>query len=162
MSNANRTYWSDKVARGEPIITRFLYQITGTKTISQLEGNASYPSFDAISTQAKIDTFLGTTSEFNYLAFDATSMGTDTWGAIIDMQGQVASLLYVQVMLSSGTGGVTTVFNKMAPLSTLTNTTNQSECALGANGNVALKFLSTGLDSVAAGFIEVTLAWRAN
>ena len=98
------TYSSDKLERGEAIMTRLIYEITGAKTIKDRAANAALLLFDAASSQAQIDNFLGTTTEFVYnTAFGSTAMGIDAIGGVIDMGGQMDSLESLTIVLRSGT-----------------------------------------------------------
>ncbi len=115
-------------------------------------------------TQALIDAHLGTSDEFTAAQFDATSMGADAQGIIIDMGGQVDDLVYVVARCYSGTAGATLVERAMKESSTLTDSTLQSECALGADGNVAVKLdwgNSPDFDGLTAGQVVLEVYWRA-
>lgn len=159
-------YWNPELELGQCIETKFIFKITGAKTVACQTGNAVvYTSADAIAAQSTIDNFLGTptgtTSEFNYLAFDATSLGTAALGFICNMNGQVDKLVCVRVSVNSGTAGVTQAVKCLVPVTTLTNTSLATQFAKGANGNVAGKIVVTGLDGFTSGVITLTLFWRS-
>ena len=152
------TYWSDKVQRGEPLITKFSFKITAAKTVFDQTKNAVMTFWDALASQAVVDTFLGTTSEFVYTLFGSTAMGTDAFGGIIDFGGEVKELVKVNVKLRSGTNFGTLVENESYPVSAILDAL-EMQCALGANGNVGFHSVLTGVDILTSGSIEVTVYW---
>lgn len=159
-------YWNPELEMGQVVETKFIFNITGAKAVKSLTGNAVvYTAADAIAAQSTIDTFLGTptgtTSEFNYLAFDATSMGTAALAFICNMNGQVGKLVCVRASVNSGTAGVTQAVKCLVPASALTNTSLSTQFALGANGNVAGRIVVTGLDGFTSGTVALTLFWRS-
>lgn len=158
-------YWNDAVEQGQPVETKLFLSIAGTGsavTLTSLSGPAVFPITDAAPTQATIDAFLGTTGEIDLLAFDSTAIATDTFGVIVNMGGQVKDLIAARVESNSGTAGVTEVVNVMLPTAAgLTDSTNASELAKGANGNVALRSVMTGFDALTGGVITITLYWMS-
>ena len=153
-------YWNDKLGRGEPHVTKLLYKITGAGTFTALEGNASLVSEGAI-TDAAIAAFLGETdSPFAAAAFDATAMGNDIIGGVVDFSGQVKELIGMKAVCLGVTTAVTV---GCAASADMTASTLQTECAM-KNGNVAWKANfgnSPDFDGLTAGLIEVTLYWRS-
>jgi len=80
-------FWNDKHGKTQPRTMDFTYQITAAKTVSPIpQGADSFVFFDAI-TQAQIDSYLGVANDFNYLIWDSTSMGADTFSGIVRMSG---------------------------------------------------------------------------
>jgi hypothetical protein len=155
-------YYSDTVESGQFVETKFLFSVATGGVLTPLNAaGACYTTAGAIGTQSTIDTFLGTTSEFNYLAFDATSLGTDAEGFIINMGGQVDKLVGVRIISNAGTAGVTVVENFVAASASLTNTTLSTQWAKGADGNVAGRYVGSGFDSLNGTLLEVTLYWYA-
>ena len=153
---------------GKPVhCTRLVFDITGAVTQSPvpIDDSRALNGFAAGAfTQAIIDAHLGTSSEFTAAQFDATSMGADAQGIIVDMGGQVDELYYVVARCYSGTAGATLVERMFEDSSTLTDSTLASECALGANGNVGIKIdwgNSPDFDALTAGFVVVELYWRS-
>lgn len=145
-------YWQEKVGKTNPHVLQCCFQITGAKTVSQIPmGQPVLTSFDAISAQSTIDDFLGTSSEFNYLAFDATSMGTDAFACIVDLNRQAASLVYAEAVLDDGTN----VRRAVPAVATLTNTSLTSQAAAGSSGNLAARMILTGLDAATSGIVVV-------
>lgn len=154
--------YNEAFGKGPHCLT-LVWTITGAKTVASRPlgmAPAVLPVFDAIATQSVIDTFLGTTSEFDYLAFDATSMGTDAMGCIVNMKGQAADLIYVDALLSTST---TTIVQKQAlKSSTLTATSLTTEAAVGANGNIAFKLIwANSYDGLTSGMIRVNIYFVA-
>lgn len=156
--------YQDKFGKSQPRVLYFNWKITGAKTVVALPVSAPVlTAYDAIAAQSTIDNFLGTTSEFNVLAFDATSMGTDAFAFLVPMAGQGARLDGFSVRVFSGTGSAT-VYSVGTWNNGLTNTTLETACALGTGGNLAVKcsFAQAGaFDSLTSGFIEAHVYWSA-
>ncbi len=156
--------YQDKFGKTQPRELILNWKITAGVTVVGLPlGAPVLTTFGAIAAQATIDSFLGTTSEFDYLAFDATSMGADGMGVIINMAGQAARLDGFKITAYSGTGGAT-LYSAGAWNNGIAATTLQTACALGANGNIALKvsFNQSGnFDALTSGFINATIYWSA-
>jgi hypothetical protein len=165
MSATSLMFWNDMALKGVPRVLRLEYKITAAKTVSpQPQSSVSYTTFDAIASQSVIDNFLGTTNEFLVAAFDATAMGADTFGGLVNMNGQAKVLTSFNARCYSGTGGATLVERSVVSSSTLTASTLVTECALGASGNLAFKvdFGNTpDFDALTSGLIVIELSWIA-
>ena len=152
-------------AAGRVQHSRLVFKITGavTQVSMPLDESRVLNAFGAV-TQASIDAHLGTSSEFTAAQYDATAMGADAQGLIIDMGGQADELSAVTARCYSGTAGATLVEQAFTPLSVLTDSTLQTECALGANGNIGIK-LNWGnvpdFDALTAGTVIIDIEWRA-
>ena len=148
-------------------VDRWQFAITGAVTVSPrpIDDASALVGFAAGAfTQALIDAHLGTSSEFTAAQFDATSMGNDAMGVILDMDGQCEELFSVTARCYSGTAGATLVERSFEDSSTLTDSTLQSECAKGANGNIGIKVdwgNTPDFDALTAGLIEIEVVWRA-
>ena len=157
-------YYNDKFGKTQARCLELVWEITGAVTISARPiGTPVLTAFGAIASQAVIDDFLGTSSEFDYLAFDATAMGADTMGCIINMSGQAAYVSHMEVICYSGTGGSTRV-ERAVKESSLTDSTLETALELGANGNIAFKvdFGNTpDFDALTAGLIVARIYWIA-
>lgn len=162
MSQTSLVYSNEKHAKTQPRVLRYRYDITGAKTsTAQPVGADAYLTYDAISAQSVIDGYLGTTNEFLVAAFDATAMGGDELGMIVNMKGQAAAVLGATLTLwaEAGTLGITLNSKYVA---TLTASTVENSCALGANGNIAVKFTGvTGLDAATDGYFTIDIHWIA-
>jgi hypothetical protein len=91
-------------------------------------------------------------------------MGADAQGIILDMAGQADDLVLVEASCYSGTAGATEVRIAMKKSSSLTDSTLQSECALGASGNIGIKLdwgNSPDFDGLTAGQVVLRVHWRA-
>lgn len=159
---------------GKTNLMQLQWAITTTKTVSPLpiSNSAVYTTFDAIASQSVIDNFLLTSSEFLVAAFDSTSMGTDTFGCLVKMNGltqastdttvgQCASVESMIVTVNSGTGGTTQTVNGVIASSSLTSTTNSTQIAVGADGDIAFRFISSGIDILTTGVITVNIFWTS-
>jgi len=143
--------------------TQLLYKITGTTagTSLPIDDARGLFSFAAI-TEATIDAHLGTTSEFTTAQFDSTAMGTDAFAAIVDMGKQCDELILVVARLHHGTEGTSLVTRTALGDSTLTDSTLDTECEIGASGNVAARIdFGNSLDGLSAGQIIIDIYWRA-
>jgi hypothetical protein len=154
--------------RGKGVhVSEFRFDITAAVTQSPLpiDDVSCLNGFAAAAfTQALIDAHLGTSSEFTAAQFDATSMGADAQGIIIDMGGQADELVYVECQCISGTEGTTTVNRRAKASSTLTDSTLATEAALGANGNIGVKVdwgNSPDFDGLTAGQVIIRVHWRS-
>lgn len=163
MADTGLFYWQEKLGKTQPRIAKFCLNITGAVTVAQVpQGQPILNTFSAIASQSVIDDFLGTSDEFDYLAFDATAMGADAQGLIVNMGGQVKSLIYGRATCYSGTAGATKVELIVQPSSALTASTLVTECALGASGNLAMKMdwgNTPDFDGLTSGLIVVEFAW---
>jgi hypothetical protein len=157
------TYWSDKLGKTMPRTLRLEFNITGAAASSLVTSGAPVlTTYGAFASQAVIDNFLGTTNEFLLAAFDATAMGADAFGGIIDMKGQCAKVTSMTAICYSGTGGATKVENCVQAVSPLTASTLATEVAKGANGNIGFRvnFGNTpDFDGLSAGTIVIEICW---
>lgn len=157
------TYWSDKLGKTLPRTLRLEFQITGAGTSSLVTSGAPVlTTYGAFASQAVIDGYLGTTNEFLLAAFDATSMGADAFGGIINMENQVARVTSMTAICYSGTGGSTRVERTVQASSALTASTLTSEVARGSAGNIGFKvdFGNTpDFDALTSGLIVIEINW---
>lgn len=173
LSSYGLVLWNDAFP-GKTNVMTLQFSITAAKTVSPLPINNSgiLTTFDALASQSVIDNFLLTTNEFLLAQFDATSMGTDTFGGLVKMNnaiqattstrvGQAASVEAMTVTVASGSQGATAVSNGVVAVSTLTSTSNTTQVACGANGDIAFRFVASGLDVLTSGLITVNLFWTS-
>lgn len=135
-------YWQDRLGKTSPHAVDLWFQITGTKTASAYPmGSPTLIAFDAIATQAVINTFLGTTDEFLVAAFDSTAMGSDMFACIVNMAGQCSALVGVEAVCYSAyaTASSEAAVVRFSPNSGLTASSLTTQAALGANGNLAVR-----------------------
>ena len=152
-------FWQDKIGRNNPHVVQFLFQITAAKTVSQLpQGTPTLTSFDAIASQSVIDDFLGTTNEFLAAQFDATAMGVDAFACICNFGGQGDALYAVEAYVDDLT---TRVEKSLPSVATLTSCSLTNQCAVGANGNLAVRLVMTGLDALTSGIISVRFLFKS-
>lgn len=170
MSNSQAlTYWQQNMGKSVPHTVEFSWTITGAGTYSEIVvGQPVLQLRAAASSQAQIDNFLGTTSEFNYALLGSTQMGTDAIAFIVNMGGQAAKAVYAECSFWSEAGynmntieGSDTdplVQNQRVPPIALADTLTP-KYALGANGNLAAAFVLTGLDAATVGMITARFAF---
>lgn len=161
MAVSSLFYYNDQLGKVVPNELILQYKITGAKTSAPIVANsATLTAYDAIASQSVIDNFLGTSSEFLVAAFDATAMGTNAFAVIVDMNGQAKNLLSVRARVMSGSN-FATVAECSDIADGLTASTLSCEGAVGANGNLAGRFVLAGLDALTSGLIEVRFSWIA-
>lgn len=157
-------YYNDQLGKVDPRKTDFWYTITGAKGNTAVVANSAqingYDAAAPFATQAAIDAFLGTSSEFLLAAFDSTSMGTDAFAVIVNMGGQAKVLVAAQITSYTGTGG-TTVASLTVPATAagLTASSLSTQAALGSSGNLAFRSVLSGMDGFTSGLIRVTFEW---
>jgi len=163
VSATSLVYWNDQWGKVQPRLLRLQYNITAAVTVAPIVSNsASLVTFSAIAAQTTIDNFLGTTNEFLIAAFDATSMGADAMGVIVNLAGQCRSVVMMEASCYSAAGGGTIVTRGVASLATLTASSLATEVACGASGNVALKVdwgNTPDFDALTSGVISIDIHW---
>lgn len=161
MSQTSLVYANEKHLKTQPRPLEFRLQITAAKTVSLVPVGADcLVAFDALS-QAAIDAYLGTSSEFLAAALDATALGANELALLIKMSGQCAKVTGAKVEFWDAAGS-TVVSLSSAAVSALTASTPANECAAGSAGNIAVKFKDiTGIDAATSGQILVTVYWIA-
>lgn len=157
-------YWNDKLGKTNPRTLQLCWQITGAKTVvGRPIGAPALVAFDAIASQAVIDDFLGTTDEFLVADFDATAMGADAMAVIINMGGQDGQASYLagftaKCISSSGA----TIVERGWYGGSLTASTLETACELGAYGNLAVKINwgnTPDFDALTDGYILLEVQW---
>jgi len=156
------TLYNPKLESCVPLELTLLFQITAAKTVSLLPmGNPMLVAFDAIASQTTIDNFLGTSSEFTIAQFDATALGADAMGVIVDMHGQAKSLLGFEASCYSASG-LETLVQRASLNGGLTDSTLATECKLGSSGNIACRINwgnSPDFDGLTSGLIKIKFYW---
>tara|TARA_R110000824_G_scaffold23048_2_gene83279 strand:+ start:513 stop:1019 length:507 start_codon:yes stop_codon:yes gene_type:complete len=148
-------------------VSEFRFTIDGAATQARMpidDARCLSGSAAAIFTQALIDAHLGTSSEFTAAQFDATSLGADAQGIIVDMGKQCDELIMMEGYCYSATGGATQSIVAVEDITTLQDSTLATECALGASGNVGIKIdwgNSPDFDGLTAGIVLIRVHWRS-
>ncbi len=164
MADTSLIYWQEKLAKTQPRRLRISWSVVSGAFTECVAGNPILLTQGAISAQSTIDNFLGTSSEFNYLAFDATSMGTDAVGVIVDMKGQCAKVLNAAINMYSSTYLGTAAGGRALGSVGITATTLETAVACGASssitgsGNIAFKGVVSGLDAI-TGLVVLDIDW---
>lgn len=159
---ASNMAYNDSIQRSQPLKLDFVFPITAAKTVSQIPGTLT--AFDAIASQAIIDAFLATSSEFLVAAFDATSMGTDAFAVLLNLggaTGQCKEVTKIDITSYTAAGAVSAELH-LLPVASLTSTSLTSQIAKGASGNVALRMILTGVDALTSGHIHVEVYFKPN
>lgn len=161
MSGSSIYHWQDQFQSGICYVDRFIWKITGAGTSILVPAQAGVLSTYGALTQAQIDAFLGSVSEFNYLDFDATAMGADMFAAIFDYKGQIASVSAVNAVCYSNTGGSDRVERYTQALG-LAASTVETAAEVSALGNLGVKvnFGNTpDFDGLTTGGIFIDVSW---
>jgi len=157
------TYWSDKLGKTQARVLTLDFSITDAATSEPIMvGAPVLSSSAALASQAAIDAHLGTTSEFLLAAFDATSMGADAFGGVVNMGGQVAKVVKMVARCHSGTAGITVVSNQVAASSALTGSSLSTQVAKGADGNIGFRVAwgnTPDFDALTAGTMTIEIHW---
>ena len=168
MSATSLMYYNEVFSKSVPRTLRLIHEITGAVTVAARPLAAAPGNlvvFSAMSAQTVIDNFLGTTSEFDYLAFDATSMGADAMGMVVNMKGQAADVISFESRCYSASLYTTMVSRASLKVAAgLTNTSLTTQIALGSSGNIALKIdwgNSPDFDGLTAGMIVTDIYYIA-
>lgn len=161
MADTSLFYYNPALAKTNARCLSLQFQITGAKAVTSLPmGPPILNTFDAIASQAVIDDFLSTVNEFLVAQYDATSMGTDAQGVIINMDGQVSAVTGMDCRCYHGTPPTTLLSRATYPIATLTSSTLETAIALGAFGNIGLKFnWGNSFDGFTDGYIIMDIYW---
>jgi hypothetical protein len=164
MADTSLIYWQEKLGKTQARRLRVSWSVVSGAFTECVAGNPILLTQGAISAQSTIDNFLGTVSEFNYLAYDATSMGTDAVGVIIDMKGQAIKVLNMSLNMYSSTYLGTAAGCRALGSAGITATTLESAVACGysstitGSGNIAVKGVISGLDAI-TGLVVLDVDW---
>lgn len=154
--------WNSKVQTGEVCFLDVILPITAAKTVNVASQRMPVLAFFDAITQADIDAFYGSTNEVPVADFDATAMGADAFGLLVDMGGHVESAHLMSAVCYSGTGGATRVERVVVPAG-LTASTLATECEVTSLGNLAMRvdFGNTpDFDGLTAGTIHIRVAYK--
>lgn len=157
-------FWQEQLGTSQPRTIKLEYKITAAKTASPIVSPIpALLTFDA-ATQAQLDAYSCVAGEFAAAAFDSTAMGTDAVGGVIQMGGSQATsgqtLKMVSGMASCYDAAGALVASARVQVSTaLTASTLSSQVALGSAGDMAYRFVLTGLDALTSGLIVIELDW---
>lgn len=141
---------------------QFLWEITGAKAASIVNPkfDATF-GFDAPGSataalgQTTIDNLLGSTNEVvAATAFGSTAMGTDAFGFVIDMDGQIKSVKAATITSNVGASGATVTAVCEGQTSALPNTLPAlARVQKTTGGNLAGQFVLANLDSATDGIV---------
>jgi len=162
MAATSLVYYQDQLGKVDPQVLRLEYKITAAVTLSSIIANTASLTTCSALTQAAIDAFLGTVSEFTAAQFDATSMGADAQGVLVNMEGQCLNI--TQIVARCYSASNTIVTRQSQKITVLTDSSIETAVAVGANGNIGIK-LNWGntpdFDALTAGTVEIEVHWIA-
>jgi hypothetical protein len=156
---------SDALQRSQVQELNFYLKITGAKTNAALS-LVSYPllaGYDAADlTQVLVEGFLGHTSTAACATiFDATSLGTDAFGFVIDMQGQCGTLLGYQCAVVQTAGGTPANTSLLTQASQTALTSALTSVCAAYDGDIYGRVVAGNLDSATAGYIHLRVLYRS-
>lgn len=161
MSQTSLFYYQDQFLKGLPRTDRFVWKITGAGTNALIVQQSAALSTYAALSQATIDAFFGSVNEILAADYDATAMGADAQGILLNYNGQVQTLLSVTARCYSATGGSTLVTRQTQALG-LTASTLETAAELTALGNIGIKLdwgNTPDFDALTSGTIDVEVLW---
>lgn len=147
---------------------KFLIDISGAKTAALCPAQKGSPivfGFDAGGslTSASLDTFLGVTGDVvGDTCFDATSLGTDALGFVVNQEGFAKKAVYMRANVVTTAGGTpATVLIGKAGVSTALTSSLSIAYAVSPAGNLYGRIIASNLDAGTAGFIELVLVFQS-
>lgn len=155
---------NDKLARNQPHKVEYTLIVTGAKASRQpvlLQNPVILTGYDAATTltQAGVDAFLGIASTIPCATcFDATSLGTDAIGFVLNMAAQVDKVIALEV---SGQLGGTALVPVFLEASQVALTSSLSSAVAAADGNIYGRLVLTGLDAATAGHISIKPLYKS-
>lgn len=177
MAGPGLIYMNEQIyQREDELIIKLKITGAGTQTLLPLN-NSAVLAFQtaAVPTQAAIDAFLGSSSEFLAAQFNATSIGVDALGLLVNMSGQksgvtsltanpntnsaqASSVLAYEARMYSGSQGATIV-QEGAVSGTLASTSLTAGVQGGSCGNIGVRAVLSGLNALTSGLIVVRIHW---
>ena len=157
-------YYAPEVEKADVYTLSLVLAKTGvTPSFSPAQplGNAMTAFWSPLSNQAEIDDFLGTTDEFLFTQFGATSMATDGVGILIKTGGQCADVHAFTMMAlnQKGAPGVGEPLKGLgAKVSAISDVAN-NQIAVGAEGNIALIGRAAGMEALDPATIILDIYW---
>lgn len=160
---------SDALKRSQVDSVQIVYKITAAKTASQLQGQVAPAAimFDTgDSSQAAIDTLLGTASDITYAtSFGSTALGTDAFGLVVahGAAKSAVAMKVTQVQTAGGTPAANVIYvaGNLQDTTALANTLT-SKFAVTAAGNLYCQVVgNSNTDATTAGFLIIELFYIA-
>lgn len=163
MSTFHKELPDEAVKAGQLDSVKVVFKRSGAKAAAMVAGCAA-PAlclFDTgDSSQAAVDTLLGTASDITYAtSFGSTALGTDAIGVVVKCQA-AKSLVYAKVTDYQSAGGspalaVVYITGNLQSTTALADTLS-NKAAVTAAGNLYLQCVpNSNTDDATAGFIEV-------
>jgi hypothetical protein len=169
---SNLVLKSDLMQKRQFPSIKLYFIITGAKAIRLVglqKGAPVLTGFDAADlTTAKIDAFLAHDGGnpagdiAGSTIYDATAMGTDAFGVVVNMQGQAqkaVAMKYKVVTTAGGTPGAVDGFVE-ASGSALPATLTDG-IAVSAAGNLYCRLIAANIDAGTAGYVELELIYQS-
>jgi hypothetical protein len=165
MANTSLFLKSDALQRSQTQELKLYLKITGAKTNASLS-LVSYPvllGYDATDlTQVLVEGFLGHTSTAACATiFDSTSMGTDTIGFVLDMQGQCQTVLGYHSEVMQTAGGTPANASILVQATQAALTSSNTSAVAAYDGDIYGRIVNGNLDSATAGYIKLTIFFRS-
>ena len=159
-NSSGLSYYSPDLADVDARKVDVIFEMTGVATAVPIpDAGGTLGFFGPLTTQSEIDDFLGTTDEFDVADFNATSMGADAYGVLINMGGQADQVFGFKATLDFG--GTAVVQALGMPLPAIDGTVLNNQVALGSEGNIALITIMAGLETAGTGLLTLEVYWKA-
>lgn len=166
MTAFNPMLKNDAAARHQFRRLLFAFEVTGAKTAVAITpipdvtfGFDAPGSATAALGQTTIDNLLGSTNEvLAATAFGSTALGTDAFGFVINMNGQIRSVKGASIVSNVGTAGASVTAACLGQTTALPNTLPAlARVQKTSGGNLAGQFVLAGLDAATAGIVLVEI-----
>lgn len=145
---------NEQTQRHQTTTIKFLYEITGAKTVVPM---GQYPSavagFDTGTfTQAALDAVCGTANDVLAAVYGSTAMGTDAFGLVAGI-GNVGKVIAARYAVTATVGA----WQKRTAVANTLATAPEIRAVETSAGNVAVQLVSTGLDALTVGVIAIEI-----
>lgn len=163
MQDSLSALYNDGLQRNQPHVVEYVLKVTGAGTNRQL-AYMNNPVIltgyaPAALTQTLVDAFLDEASTIPCsTCFDATSLGVDALGFVLNMGGQ--ALVPVACEVTGQLGG-TAIVDQMIEASQSALTSSLSSALAAADGNMYGRLVITGLDAATSGHIHMRVLYKA-
>lgn len=162
-------YRNEKHAKSQVRRLVLTFQITAAQTVNLIPRSIDVLTTFGPLTQAQIDAYLSrpidgyvatSSTGFTAAQFDATSMGTDAFGGIINMNQQCRYVGAMKAFFFTGAGNTTSTIRGALGTANLAASTLENAVGRSPSGDIAFKLIGpSGLDALTSGIIQVEIDW---
>lgn len=158
-------YRNEKHAKSQVRELLFVFQITGAGVWVPVPRGQDVLYSGGALTQQQIDDYLTrpydgyqstVSTGFTAAQFDATAMGANVIGGIVNMNQQAA---YVSHMTAAFHSGATEATAGAVGAAGIASTTLENAVGLSPAGDIGFKAILAGLDAATSGLIVIRIGW---